>query len=151
MNNTLTISYATLDDLDAMANLLSVLLEQEADFSPDTELQKKGLGMILESPEKGILLIAKINNELVGMVNLLFTVSTALGAKVAILEDMIVHPNFRNREIGKLLIQKATTCANEMGCKRITLLTDHDNTKAHQFYKNNGFSQSNMLAFRISL
>lgn len=38
------------------------------------------------------------------MVSLLYSISTALGGKVAILEDMIINKNYRNKGFGKQII-----------------------------------------------
>jgi len=38
--------------------------------------------------------------------------------------------------------------AQEKGCKRMTLLTDHNNEGAHRFYKKHGFDTSTMVVFR---
>ena len=91
------------------------------------------------------------NHSVVGMVSLLFTESTALGAKVALLEDMIVLPEYRACKVGSKLLSAAIACALESGCKRITLLTDQANTQAQHFYKMHGFEQSSMTAFRLLL
>ena len=91
------------------------------------------------------------NHSVVGMVSLLFTESTALGAKVALLEDMIVLPEYRACKVGSKLLSAAISCALESGCKRITLLTDQANTQAQHFYKMHGFEQSSMSAFRLLL
>ena len=73
--------------------------------------------------------------EIVAMVNLLYTVSTALGARVAILEDMVVLSKVRNQGIGSTLLKHAIQFAKEQGCQRISLLTDDDNEGAHRFKK----------------
>jgi len=78
----------------------------------------------------------------------LFTVSTALGSKVAILEDMIVAPEFRGKGVGTRLLERAVKLATDKGCARITLLTDRDNVAAHGFYRKGGFSRSDMIVFR---
>lgn len=135
-------------DIDGMNDLLTVLLNQEADFTPNDTLQKKGLQLILNNPKVGKPFVAKADNKIIAMVNLLFTVSTALGNKVAILEDMVVLPEFRNKAIGSKLIETAIAFAKKEGFSRITLLTDSDNFKAHKFYNKHGFDKSNMVAFR---
>lgn len=144
----IVIQKAQTTDIEAMAELLSILLSQEADFTPNIELQKRGLRLIIENPNSGQLFVAKTNNNIIGMVNLLFTISTAIGQKVAILEDMVVLPDFRNTGIGGKLIEHAKQFAKNEGFGRITLLTDYDNKKAHSFYKKKGFEKSAMVAFR---
>jgi ribosomal protein S18 acetylase RimI-like enzyme len=85
------------------------------------------------------------------MINLLYTVSTALGARVALLEDMVVLPQFRGVGAGSKLLQAAIAHARASGCKRITLLTDGDNEAAQKFYSNHGFTASRMVPFRLKL
>ena len=92
-----------------------------------------------------------IDGRIVGMVNLLYTISTALGRRVAILEDMIVDPNFRASGFGAVLLEAAIQQATKEGCGRITLLTDHDNTRAIRFYERKGFIQSPMIPLRLLL
>ena len=144
-------STADISDLVELTELLGILFEQEAEFTPNPDNQKQSLQKILLNNDIGMLLIAKVEGKIVGMVNLLFTESTALGSKVALLEDMIIHPNSRSKGIGSKLINYAIDEAKKLGCKRVTLLTDRDNFKAQNFYIKNGFNQSTMMAFRLLL
>jgi GNAT superfamily N-acetyltransferase len=85
------------------------------------------------------------------MVNLLFTVSTALGGRVAILEDMIVHPDHRGGGAGSKLLQGGIAFARSVGCRRLTLLVDRANGAAQRFYARHGLAPSEMLTMRLSL
>lgn len=144
-------STANLEDIPVLCELLGYLFDQEKEFSPNEEIQKSALEKIISSPEIGHILIAKENDQILGMVNLLYTVSTALGSRVALLEDMVVASNYRRRKIGSLLLEFATQFAKDKGCKRITLLTDNDNKSAHRFYSKQGFIESKMTPFRLNL
>jgi ribosomal protein S18 acetylase RimI-like enzyme len=141
-------SIATLADIDALITLLGFLFEQEAEFSPDTELQHMGLRSIIENPQSGEILVLRDKNDIIGMVNLLYTISTAMGGKVALLEDMVIHPAHRNRGAGTHLLDNAMQHARQRGCVRITLLTDEDNHDAQRFYRRQGFEPSSMKVFR---
>jgi len=142
---------ATAADIDACASLLEVLFGQEAEFTPQHEIQARSLKLILEQPETGRILVCEENGGILGMVLLLFTISTALGGRVALLEDMVVLPESRRKGIGAMLIQQALLDAESAGCLRVTLLTDHDNTAGHEFYSNAGFRHSPMVVFRKQL
>jgi GNAT superfamily N-acetyltransferase len=85
------------------------------------------------------------------MVNVLYTVSTACGGRVAIVEDMVVRPGSRNRGLGSLMIRRAIEFAGSAGCLRITLLTDRTNDSAIRFYQRHGFAPSGMIPFRLLL
>jgi GNAT superfamily N-acetyltransferase len=142
---------AVSSDIPELCLLLDSLFSQEAEFKPDIELQALGLGAIIVGDGIGDILVAKDAGQIIGMVNLLYTISTALGSRVAILEDMVVAPQNRGLGVGSALLKYALDFAKQKGCKRITLLTDNDNVAAHGFYQQHGFTESSMLAFRMSL
>ena len=138
-------------DIPTMIRLLGHLFAQEAEFVPDEAAQRRGLEMILADPDAGSLLVAEEAGQVIGMVSLLYTVSTALGARVALLEDMAVAPEARNGGFGSVLLDAAIARAGADGCRRITLLTDGGNTDAQRFYERAGFSASEMLPMRLML
>ena len=142
---------ATHSDIPELVELLKSLFEQEAEFEPNSETQSKALSKIILDSKIGIILIAKDDDKILGMVNLLFTESTALGSKVALLEDMVILSSSRGRGIGSQLIDYAISEAKKAGCKRITLLTDIENTKAQSFYQKKGFVKSKMTPYRLLL
>jgi GNAT superfamily N-acetyltransferase len=144
------IRLATKNDISRLCELLDELFSLEKEFISNKKLQEKALIKILEDETIGNIIVS-INEEekIVAMVNLLYTISTALGERVAILEDMIVSKNFQNKNIGFKLLEFAKKFAKDKGCKRITLLTDNDNLKAHKFYEKSNFQKSNMILFRI--
>lgn len=139
---------ATPSDVDALCALLSILFQQEREFAPDVDAQRRGLMTIVDDPAVGLILLAEKESTALGMVNLLFTVSTALGARVALLEDMVVSPSARGAGLGSQLLEAALEAARAAGCRRITLLTDHDNQAAMRFYSRHGFAPSSMQAMR---
>ncbi|MDD5214727.1 MAG: GNAT family N-acetyltransferase [Methylococcales bacterium] len=145
------ITLATTSDIPALCELLSLLFSQEADFQPDDEAQRRGLTQILTNPDVGLILVARQKNQIVGMVNLLFTVSTALGQRVALLEDLVVLPTQRGKGVGSKLLQHAIETATLHDCHRITLLTDLANESAQRFYRKHGFSFSAMIPMRVLL
>lgn len=140
---------ATTDDVTQLCELLSLLFAQEADFEPDVDRQARGLHLILEQPEVGQIHCAADSGRIVGMVGILFTVSTAEGGRVAWLEDMIVRPEMRGHGIGARLLHEAVRGARAAGCKRITLLTDATNDPAMRFYARSGFTRSAMVPLRL--
>lgn len=146
-----SIGTATAEDIPQMAELLGVLFSQEKEFAPDSRRQAGGLRLIIESPGTGVILLQREGSRVVGMVNLLFTVSTFLGTRVAILEDMIVHPDFRGKGTGRALLNAAIERAKAEGCGRITLLTDMDNAAAKSLYRQAGFVESAMTPMRLML
>ncbi len=143
------IEMATTSDIPTLCILLDYLFSQEVEFKPDHETQSRGLEMILNNNNIGNIFVAKKNEKIIGMVILLYTVSTALGERVALLEDMVVSPNERGLGIGSMLLDHAVKYATKKGCKRIILLTDKMNIRAQKFYKQHKFNPSSMIPFRM--
>ncbi len=145
------IEEALLKDIDALCKLLKILFSQEVEFCFNDEKQKKGLEMIINNPQVGRIYLLKEKGIVVGMVSLLFSVSTALGEKVAWLEDMVIAPEYRHKGYGKMLLEHAISQANLFTCKRLTLLRDADNQEAEAFYTRAGFENSTMMPMRLSI
>ncbi|MBC7486503.1 MAG: GNAT family N-acetyltransferase [Cytophagaceae bacterium] len=146
-----TVHPATLEDIPAMAELLALLFMQEADFSPDLFKQQSGLKNIIQHPQIGNLFVLKEKDVVIGMVSLLYTVSTAMGGQVAILEDLVLKDDSRGQGAGTKLLKAAIDYAKEKGCLRITLLTDPTNRRAIEFYQRQGFIKSAMKPLRLIL
>jgi GNAT superfamily N-acetyltransferase len=138
-------------DLRQLVELLGVLFQQEADFSPDREKQEAGLSAILSDPRIGQIFIAREDGRAVAMASMLYTVSTAEGGKAAVFEDLVVLPEYRGRGIGTGLLGHVIAQARAEGVLRITLLTDRDNVRAQALYANAGFRPSGMLLMRLNL
>ncbi len=143
------IKIATINQIPELIHLLNVLFTQEEDFIPDPNKQRLGLMQIILNPDKGHILVLIENGKIIGMVNLLYTISTAMGGKVAILEDMILDPEKRGLGQGTTLLQAAIDFAKQRSCLRITLLTDVTNKAAIRFYQKLGFVQSGMTPLRM--
>jgi GNAT superfamily N-acetyltransferase len=146
-----TFSSAQEGDVPALSDLLFLLFEQEQEFKPDAQAQCSGLTTIIRNPALGTILVARDKDTVVAMVNLLYTVSTALGERVATLEDMVVHHRCRGSGVGSALLRHAIQHCEDRGIKRITLLTDEVNDSAQRFYERVGFRRSMMVPMRLHL
>ena len=136
------------EDIPKLCDLLKTLFGQEEEFCYDQSRQENALKTVLTSPNLGDILVIEEMDKVVGMVTILYTFSTALNEKVGLLEDMIIAPDHQNQGLGSSLIEYALEFAKSKGLKRITLLTDGSNKKAHKFYKKNHFVVSSMVPFR---
>lgn len=148
---TATIDFATPADIPAMADLLHELFTLESDFVPEREKQIAGLRLILDHPALGRLFVLRIDGRLAGMANALITISTAQGAPVLLLEDIIVNQAFRGGGHGRALVEHVLDWARGQGMGRVTLLADKDNAPALAFYERLGFEPSAMKVLRKAL
>jgi GNAT superfamily N-acetyltransferase len=147
----ITIREADSRDVPAMAALLGELFTIESDFKPNAEKQARALRLILSRPELGRLFVLGDRDRVVGMANALFTVSTAEGGPVVLLEDVIVVKDYRGRGLGERLVEHVLDWARREGCLRVTLLVDQANTRVFPFYERLGFARSAMVAYRQAL
>lgn len=145
------IEQATLEDLPQLTDLLFDLFTQEADFVPNRAKQMRGLRLLLEQPNRGRIFVLRHNGLILGMINLLFTISTAEGGFVILLEDVIVHREFRGKHFGDKLLQHAIEYAKKKDFVRITLLTDRLNEDGQRFFRAHGFGESRMIPMRLAL
>ncbi|WP_304546442.1 GNAT family N-acetyltransferase [Sulfurimonas microaerophilic] len=135
-------------DLESLELLLKELFTQEKEFVYKKGLHKKALKKILENKKMGRIFVYKIEDKIVGMVSILFSYSTALGGKVGIIEDMIVESDYRGIGVGNALLEHLMYYVKKKRLKRVTLLSDADNSIAHKLYKKYGMKHSQMVVFR---
>ncbi len=149
MQDEVHIEQATIEDLPQLTDLLFDLFTQEADFTPDRAKQMRGLRLILEEPSRGRIFVLRHNGVILGMINLLITISTAEGGFVVLLEDVIIHREHRGHGFGARLLDHAIEYAKKKDFQRITLLTDRINAEGVRFFKAHGFQESSMLPMRL--
>jgi GNAT superfamily N-acetyltransferase len=140
---------ATLEDLPQLTDLVVSLLSEEEDFQADRDKQHHGIKLILEQPNRGRIIVLRNDHSLIAMVNLLFTISTAEGGPVVMMEDVIVHPMHRGQGYGSRLLKYAIDFAREKKFRRITLLTDKISAESQRFFQKHGFTFSHMIPMRL--
>jgi GNAT superfamily N-acetyltransferase len=140
---------ATEADLDELSEMLGGLFSQEGDFRPDKERQLRGLRLIFEQPSRGRVFVLRQNGAIVGMINLLFTISTAEGGFVILLEDLVIHKQYQGKGYGSKLLQHAIDFAKQKNFLRITLLTDRPENLAQEFFRHHDFVESSMIPMRL--
>lgn len=63
---------------------------------------------------------------------------------------MHVHPDWRSRGIGRVLMLAAIDRAGALGCYRVQLTSNHPRPDAHRFYAGLGFHASHQ-GFKLTL
>src|SRR2546428_1886061 len=149
MSENVVIEPATEADLDELSEMLGELFTQEGDFRPDKEKQLRGLRLIFEQPSRGRVFVLRRDGAIVGMINLLFTISTAEGGFVILLEDLVVHKQYQGKGYGRRLLQHAIDFDKQKNFLRVTLLTDRPENVAQAFFRKHGFVESSMIPMRL--
>lgn len=130
-----TIRRAKHSDINGMVRLLRILFSIETDFLFNEGNQQRGLEMMLSDDTNRCIMVAELNQQIVGMCTAQILVSTAEGAIVALIEDLVVEDARRGQGIGKDLLLSLESWAVARGVRRLQLLADRNNTRALEFYK----------------
>lgn len=147
-NDLLKVEPATIEDLPELIELVMELFRLQGEYQPDPAAQERGLALILEQPSRGRIFVMRNDHRIIGMVNLLFTISTAMGGFVIQMEDVIIHPDHRGQGFGGRLLEHVIDFARQKDFKRITLLTDKISADSQNFFRKHGFDYSNMIPMR---
>lgn len=134
------------DDIPEMAILLEELFTIEDDFTINRDKQITGLDLLLQNPHN-IVLVAVVDEVIVGMVSMQQLVSTAMGGKVGVIEDLVVTEYYRGRGIGTHLLLNIISDAHSVGYARLALGADIRNHPALSFYTKHGFNQTHLFIF----
>jgi ribosomal protein S18 acetylase RimI-like enzyme len=98
---------------------------------------------------RGIIL-ATSNSKVIGMVSYVLIDRLNQPLSELWIPELVVTNEYRNRGIGKRLVQKCESIARRNKCYRIRLESRNDRIGSHDFYKKIGFSQM-ALAFEKKL
>lgn len=132
-------------DISSLIDLLRTLFSIETDFSVDESKQRIGLEMMLNDYNNCCIMVADINQQVVGMCTAQMLASTAEGGVVALIEDLVVDNGYRGKGIGKDLLLSIESWAAEKGAKRLQLLADRNNTPALAFYQKMSWSHTQLI------
>ncbi|MEM5880003.1 MAG: GNAT family N-acetyltransferase [Candidatus Aenigmatarchaeota archaeon] len=97
-----------------------------------------------------IKIILEIENKEVGRCYLYFIKNDLHEKPYALLEDVFIEENYRNRGYGKILVKKAIEIAKQKGCYKIIATSRFERENVHKFYEKLGFKKWG-YEFRIDL
>ena len=137
-------------DLDSLVSLLAALFAIEEDFVVDEARQRRGLTLMFES-ERGCVLVAEAEGRVIGMCSGQLLVSTAEGGLSLLVEDVVVHDQWRGRGVGRLLMAAIGGWAKVHEVSRLQLLADRNNIPALGFYQGLGWQTTELICLRTVL
>jgi GNAT superfamily N-acetyltransferase len=147
-----TIRPARISDLPDLVDLLCQLFTIETDFSLDPARHARGLRLLLRHARRGTaaVLVAQVDDEVVGMATVQTVISTAEGSRSGWIEDVVVREGWRRSGIGSLLMDQVEAWARGAGVTRLQLLADERNRPALDFYNRRDFDRTHMVCLRLS-
>ncbi len=152
MKSNVSIENAGIQDIPALIKLLAILFGIEADFQADVAKQTRGLTLLINAPENGVIKVAKNQvGQVIGMVSVQLVISTAQGSTSAWVEDMVIEEACRDKGVGKALLEAALIWAKGKGATRAQLLVDTENTPALGYYAHLGWESTQLQARKMFL
>lgn len=109
--------------------------------------QEQGIRLMLAS-NQAVVLVAEVGAGVVGMCSGQLLISTAEGAPVCLVEDVVLFPEYRHMGIGsRLLAAVIEWTTRQNGC-RLQLLADRSNREGLEFYRANGWKSTQLICLR---
>ncbi|MBS0200516.1 MAG: GNAT family N-acetyltransferase [Proteobacteria bacterium] len=130
---------ATLDDLDALAPLFDgyrQFYEQPSDIQRAHDWLSARIGQ-----NESVVLLARHDGTPAGFVQLYPMYSSVRTARIWVLNDLFIAPEFRRHGTARALLDAATQFAKEDGAAFIMLETTRDNEAARALYRAAGWHE----------
>ncbi|MDR2809995.1 MAG: GNAT family N-acetyltransferase [Tannerellaceae bacterium] len=127
----------------AVTALINVYIADEmGGGSPLTDSEQVRLVEGLDKHPATVVLLAASASRYVGMLVAFENFSTFTARPMVNIHDVIVHPEYRGKGIGRLLMNGIIGEATRRGASRITLEVRQDNLVAQGLYQSLGFEET---------
>ncbi|HEX2127725.1 MAG TPA: GNAT family N-acetyltransferase [Solirubrobacterales bacterium] len=140
------------DDVPALMPLMRGYTDFYESDPPDEALEEM-LGDVIAAPEeRAFLLVATEDDDtVVGFALNQWKWSSLRGARVAVLDDLFVHPDARGKGYADELIRAVGDVARRHGAPAISWFTMPDNKRAHTVYDRVGGKAETLLEYELEL
>jgi ribosomal protein S18 acetylase RimI-like enzyme len=139
----ITIRRALRDDVPAIVRLLAddpLGRGREAPDGPLPESYGEAFDKLRRDSNAVLAVVQDASKAVIGCLQLNFIVGLShQGAGRMLIEDVRVDKRYRNRGIGKRLLDWAIDQARQKDCKVVELFAHHSRTDARRFYESLGF------------
>lgn len=133
MERDISIREAVVDDYLVLARLTLQL-----GYKEELGKIKDRLNDLLTNYDDHVILVAEIDNQIVGWVHgYLYRLFYA--EAMCEIGGLVVDKNYRRKGIGRKLMESIEDWATEKGCNKVSLRSGSSRKKAHKFYKDIGF------------
>ncbi len=132
------IAHAVLTDQDDVVQLLLAQFAEHEIATGETALRPAVAGMIAD-PQKGAILVARVEKQIVGVAVVSFTWTVEHGGKAAWLDELYVVPAWREKGVGTALLTQALEAARSAGCLAMDLEVEEAHQRVEGLYQRYGF------------
>lgn len=125
-------------DAGEIAELMCIL-----GYPTSTGEMKERIQQMLAHPDYQCF-ISQLKGEINGFIGLVKTLRFQRNGQTGRIATLIVHPDFRNRGIGSILVKKAENWFQSQGIDIVILTSSTERIKAHKFYGKLGYSETGL-------
>lgn len=141
------IRIATDSDLPALLALYIVLNPVNSEV-PTEERLHTAMERFRTDPNIDCYVAEAEDGRIAGTLVLAILPNLTHGARAfGVIENVVVHPDFRRQGVGRKLMQYALAIAWERDCYKVMLLSGIRRREAHQFYTDLGFESDGKVGF----
>ena len=133
--------WATAGDTDDVLDLLQAYHRQEGFGRASTPRLRALLEDLFESPSRGKIVLATVDDEAVGYALLVRRYSFEFASQLALLDEIFVKGKARERGLGRRMITFCEEYAASEGLPAIILEVPVRNVAAREFYRSVGFQR----------
>lgn len=138
------------EELENLLSLYKYLIPDDPKLKIDTTL-KEHWKEILSDPSYFYLVIEE-DSMLVCSCNLTIIQNLTRSARpYGIIENVVTHPDYRNKGHGTAVLKKAIEIAQENNCYKVVLTTSRKDENILNFYENAGFNRGEKTAFIVRI
>jgi ribosomal protein S18 acetylase RimI-like enzyme len=147
-----TIDRVTEPDLEELLALVRAYCEFYEVAPSDHALRALMHGLLASQGREGLQLLARGPvGEPAGFATLLFTWSTTIGARAAVMNDLYVTPRARGQGLAEALIERCKAESERHGAAELSWVTHPDNRRAQAVYDRVGALRDPWLTYRVDL
>ena len=138
MRPEVTILPARATDAGAIADLLVAQMLEHRVRSNRATL-KRLVRQFLHNQRRGFALVARLENEVIGVAYVPIIISMEHGGPLGWLEELYVTPSRRGRGVGTLLVKAVIRHARRLHLTALDLEVDVEHKRAEKLYARHGF------------
>jgi ribosomal protein S18 acetylase RimI-like enzyme len=132
----------------ALVSLMNEYIsDRMGDGIPYTEEQKVKLVEGLRNHPSKLIFLARVADHFVGLTNCFVNFATFTVMPFINIHDVIVTRDWRNKGLGRKMIEKVIEKGTELGCSKVTLEVREDNYNAKYLYDSLGFHDAKPRQF----
>jgi GNAT superfamily N-acetyltransferase len=139
---------AVQSDLSGLLNLFEA--SEVSQFAQPMERARQVWDRTLES-ESSFIFVAEVGGTIAATC-MLITAPNLLrqGRSHGFLENVMTHPNFRGRGLGKAVVSKAINHAWAVDCHHVLMQSGRADPKVHRFYEQMGFKPGLRVGYVVT-